>query len=183
MNILAPTPVFSCICSSSDDHKSPHLTCKSGLFQKIWNEGFALRGGGQASDSNHLVCPIIWLSEAAGSLGWNNMRVEWEKSSETLRESVCVGGGGGVACVYAYVCGIRLHSLSLTRELQLWDQDRLLHVWGSSRFLVGGSQVGEEKEGGGAREESVCGYVCKQVVGAGSRIERGKNLAWSAVSD
>ena len=121
--------------------------------------------GGGGTESFGSGRPVIWLSEADRSLGWNNIQWEEGVSYKQPRES---GFGGGV---YAYVCGIRLHSLSLTTELQLWDQDRLLQVWarvwGSLLLHVGGSQ-------GGEGIVCVCVLVCMQVGGSGWRTGGGR---------
>ena len=64
-------------------------------------------GGGRPLIAIISLCTVIWLSEAAGCLGWNNMRMEGEGSAgfqKTLRECWREGLGGVCVCVCLCVC-------------------------------------------------------------------------------
>lgn len=124
-------------------------------FQKVWVSEILIGRGAVRS------CWRFGLKQYAGR---GTGEPEFQ---ETLRDWWGVGW-----CVS--VCGIRLHSLSLTREPQLWDQDRLLQVWarlwGSSLCHVGGSRVWDQGKG---RLLHVCLCVWETVsvcVNAGRRI-------------
>ena len=97
-------PVHCCTRSLWWDRKCIIL---SDHFREHTYYWWGLWGGG--SDSIISVCTIIWLSEAAGSLGWNNMQVEGEGSVSSKKPWESGLGGWGVCvcacvCVCAYVC-------------------------------------------------------------------------------